>query len=173
MLRLLWLLRAVHDRIIGALAAACALFFAVSLLLIVLDIAFRYFRIGSLPWSIEITEYALYAIAFLGAPWVLREHAHVRMDAIVRILPPLWASLVTAVTLVIGLGASLALVIFGIDASWSAWSDNMVTRKILDYPEWIVLLPIPVAGFLLAVEFVVQLAGGRGPERDETAMTGL
>lgn len=153
--------RAAQDAVVTFLAWLCAAAFAAALVLIVLDIGFRFLGIGSLPWSIELTEYALYGIAFLGAPWVLSEGAHVRMDALLNVSPRPVVSVLNKVTTLIALSASLVLVYYGCASSYSAWEDQMVTRKILNYPEWIVLIPIPVSGLLLTAECLLILFGAR------------
>ena len=42
---------------------------------------------GSFPWLFEAVEYALYVGVFIGAPWVLRQGAHIRVDVVTAALP--------------------------------------------------------------------------------------
>ncbi|HEX6320919.1 MAG TPA: TRAP transporter small permease subunit, partial [Burkholderiales bacterium] len=65
--------RSWFDALIDALALAAAALLCALVVLILIDVAARYLRLFSIPWSFEATEYMLYAITFLGAPWVLRE----------------------------------------------------------------------------------------------------
>ena len=44
-------------------------------------------RIG-VSWANEVTEYALYLITLLTAPWLLRRGQHVRIDMVLVMVPP-------------------------------------------------------------------------------------
>ena len=41
----------------------------------------------TLPWTLEVAEYTLYFITFLGAPWVLKTQNHITVDILVEALP--------------------------------------------------------------------------------------
>ena len=69
-------LSALYGRLLSALAlAGCAVLFAM-MLVICLDVLLRNVRIVpgwlGIAWANEATEYALYLITLLTAPWLLR-----------------------------------------------------------------------------------------------------
>ena len=47
----------------------------------------RNFGFGGLPWSNEVSEYILYLVTLLSAPWLLRRGQHIRVDILLRALP--------------------------------------------------------------------------------------
>lgn len=155
------------ERILEFFCSVFAVALGVLIFLMCLDIAIRNFRIGSLPWLIELTEYALYAGTFLAAPWVLRLGSHVRVDVVLTSVPKRWAVRLEQFVDLVGLGISLVLVCYGALAVWDAWSSNLVARKTWDFEEWLLLLPIPISGLLLAVEFVLRIARVKGVVSDE------
>ncbi len=160
---LLW-----HGRIVSMLGHAAGWAFGLAAALICADIGVRYFGLGALPWVIELTEYLMFGAAFLGAPWVLKHNGHVSLDILATKLPPGAARSVETLAWGFGLAASLAMLVYGAAASFSAWQDNMVTVKTWSYEEWLLLLPIPVAGFLMAIDFASRFvlpppAGKRAP----------
>ena len=155
------------ERVLEFFCSIFAVALGVLIFLMCLDIAIRNFRIGSLPWLIELTEYALYAGTFLAAPWVLRLGSHVRVDVVLTSVPKRWAVRLEQLVDLVGLCISLVLVYYGALAVWDAWSSNLVARKTWNFEEWLLLLPIPISGLLLAVEFVLRIARVKGVVSDE------
>lgn len=137
------------------------------ILLMCVDVGIRNFRIGSLPWLIELTEYAMYAGTYLAAPWVLRLGSHVRVDALLTALPKRHAVRLEQIVDVVGLGVALVLVWFGAAAVIDAWTGDLVARKTWNFDEWLLLLPIPISGALLSIEFALRIARVRGVVSDD------
>lgn len=116
----------------------------------------RGLRPATLPWVTELTEYLMYAAAFVGAPWALRKGAHVRVDVFISGLSPPAARRLDRVIDAIGFAISLVLLVYGALAVIDAWRSDLVARKTWNFDEWLLLLPIPFAGLLLAIEFVLR-----------------
>lgn len=158
-------------RVFAAVLEFFSTIFAIALgVLIVLmcvDIGIRNFRIGSLPWLIELTEYAMYAGTYLAAPWVLRLGSHVRVDAVLTALPKRHAVRLEQFVDLVGLGVALVLVLFGAAAVIDAWTSDLVARKTWNFDEWLLLLPIPISGALLSIEFALRIARVRGVVSDD------
>lgn len=154
------------ERVIELFCTLFALALGALISLMCLDIAMRNFGVASLPWLIELTEYTMYAGAFLAAPWVLRLGSHVRVDALLVSMPRRYAVMLEQFVDFVGLGVALVLVYFGGLAVLDAWSTNLVARKTWNFEEWLLLLPIPLSGLLLAIEFVLRIARVRGAAAD-------
>lgn len=137
---------------------------AIGLLIVLMgaDIFMRDLRLGSLPWLIEITEYTLYAGTFLAAPWVLRQGQHVRVDILLMSVSKRVAVRLEQFVDLCGLGISLVLLWYGASASIDAFRTDMIQFKTWNYPEWLLLLPIPLGFTLLSIEFVLRICRVRG-----------
>jgi TRAP-type C4-dicarboxylate transport system permease small subunit len=159
-------LLAVFERVLEFFCTLFGLVLGVLILLMCVDIAIRNFRIGSLPFLLELTEYLLYAGTFLAAPWVLRQGAHVRVDAVLTALPRKAAVRLERLIDLIGLGITLVLVYYGALAVLDAWRSDLVARKTWNFDEWLLLLPIPIGALLLAIEFVLRIARVEGVVAD-------
>jgi TRAP-type C4-dicarboxylate transport system permease small subunit len=159
-----------YDRLLGWIGITVGLVFGFIVVLITINVLARSvplflnwigigggLRPASLPWALELTEYLIYACAFIGAPWALRLGAHVRVDVFVSGLTPRVQRILDRVTDLIGLGTSLLLLGYGAAAVAEAWNTSMYARKTWDFPEWLLLLAIPVSGLLLSIEFVLRL----------------
>lgn len=75
------------ERLTAVLAAIAASLVLAMSLWITYDVLSRYFFDASSPWAFDLSEYALVWITFLGAPWVLLQDRHVRIELLVDVLP--------------------------------------------------------------------------------------
>jgi TRAP-type C4-dicarboxylate transport system permease small subunit len=158
---------AILERAHEAAGAAFGILIGVSILLIGIDIGVRYFGIGSLPWLIEIVEYTLCGGTFLAAPWVLRQNAHVRVDIVLTSLPRAIGRRIEQFIDLIGCGIAAVLLYYGCVAVLQAWRANAILFKTWWTPEWVVLLPVPIACVLLLIEFVLRVLRVEGVVSDE------
>jgi TRAP-type C4-dicarboxylate transport system permease small subunit len=72
------------DRLVDALAVVAGALLCALVLLISVDVAARSFKLFATPWTLDIAQYMLYAITFLGAPWVLREDGHIAIEVFIE-----------------------------------------------------------------------------------------
>lgn len=145
------------EWMLEATGALFGIVVGILILLMSADIAIRYFKIGSLPWLIEVVEYLVCGGTFLAAPWVLRHGAHVRVDILVTALPKKAAQRLEQLLDVVGLGVSAVLFYYGCRAVLQSANSNQILYKTWWTPEWIVLLPLPIACLLLCAEFVLRI----------------
>ena len=112
-------------------------------------------RIGRpLVWVMEVTEYSLLYITFLGAAWVLEREGHVKMDIIVNALKSQTQALLGVITSITGSAMSLYLVVYGTKVTWDYFSRNVIECTPLLMPTFIILLIIPLGSILLFIQFL-------------------
>ena len=163
------------GRLFDVLAAAAALILLAMVLVVTADIVLRNTARVGFPWANEVTEYALYLITLLTAPWLLRRGQHVRVDMMLVLLPPRVAWLCEAVADLIGLAASLVLVWYGTIMTVQSARLSSLTIKNLVFPEWWLLSPLPLCFAMLALEFVFRfhrLMGAPRARRIEATSVG-
>lgn len=146
-----------YGRLLDALALVAALTLLAMVVLTTADIVLRNVAGRGFAWANEVTEYALYVITLLTAPWLLRRGQHVRLDLVLMMLPPRVAWLVEIAADVVGLAVSLVLVRYGLVMTTESARLGSLTIKALVFPEWWLLAPMPVLFLLVAVEFVFRL----------------
>jgi TRAP-type transport system small permease protein len=144
--------------------AACLLLLAMALL-IGADVTGRNVGLGGIPWSGEISEDILYLLTLLTAPWLLRQGQHIRVDILLRALPPRVGWLLEWVSDLLGLACSLYFVWYGWRVVATSFQSDAISIKTLVMPEWWLLTPLPLAFLLLAVEFVFRMHRLRNGER--------
>jgi TRAP-type C4-dicarboxylate transport system permease small subunit len=137
-------------------AAVAALALLAMVGLVTADIVLRNLARTGFSWANEITEYALYLITLLTAPWLLRRGQHVRIDMMLVVAPPRLAWLMEALADIVGLTACLVLVWYGSVMTAQSARLGSLTIKNLVFPEWWLLAPLPACFGLLALEFVLR-----------------
>lgn len=160
--------------LLAALALAGSALLLAMMLLIVADVALRNLPLQSgprgLPWSNEVSELMLYLITMCVAPWLLREGRHIRVDIVLRALPPRMAWALELAGDSIGLACCVAIAGYGARAAWASHASGAVVIKTLITPEWWWLAPLPAVFVLLAVEMAFRMrrlvAGPRAPRDD-------
>ena len=146
----------VFGRLYDALAVAAALLLLGMVIIVTGDILLRNFARFGFIWSNEVSEYALYLITLMAAPWLLRRGQHVRLDLLIGALPRRAAWLLEGAGDVLGFVVCLVMVRYGTLMTYEAWRNGSITIKNLVFPEWWLLAPLPVAFLLLTIEFVFR-----------------
>ncbi|TMJ66759.1 MAG: TRAP transporter small permease [Alphaproteobacteria bacterium] len=149
-------LAVIFGRLFDALAIAAALTLLAMVVLVTADIVLRNTTGGGFAWANEISEYALYLMTLLTAPWLLRRGQHVRLDIILTLVPPRVAWLMEAAGDLLGFCVCIVLVRYSVLMTTESARLGAITIKNLVFPEWWLLAPLPVTFALLAVEFVFR-----------------
>jgi TRAP-type transport system small permease protein len=162
------------GRVLAALAVlGCAILFAL-MMVIVTDVLLRNVALPGLPrglpWSNEVSEGMLYLLTLCVAPWLLRQGQHIRVDIVLRAIPPRVAWALEWLGDAIGLVTCLVMAGFASQAAWSSYKAGAVNIKTLVTPEWWWLSPLPLVFVLLAIEMLFRMGrlarSGRAPRAD-------
>ena len=161
-------------RLTAFLALIASLTLLAMMLIICADVLTRNVALPGVPrgiaWSNEISELMLYVIAMLSAPLLLRQGRHIRVDILLRVLPPKVAYGCEWVADIMGILCCAAMVWYGTVATANSFSSGAQSIKTLVMPEWWFLAPLPACFALLAIEFVFRmrrLALGEAKPRDD------
>ncbi|MEP4663891.1 TRAP transporter small permease [Parasphingorhabdus sp.] len=111
----------------------------------------------SWSWVTEICEYGLSFSAFLAAPWVLYESAHIKVDFLLHGSPEHIRKKIEVSINLIGLIIGAILFYLMLRVTFEAFMNETLKIKSLVVPEWW-LLTAPVVCFLLiCIEFFRRL----------------
>jgi TRAP-type transport system small permease protein len=167
-------LAAAFGKLLDTLAILAALVLLAMVVLVSADIVLRNLTRTGFPWANEVTEYALYVITLLTAPWLLRRGQHVRLDLILTLVPARVAFAMEALADMIGFAVCLVMMRYGIRMTFESAMLGSYTIKTLAFPEWWLLWPLPFCFALVAVEFVFRfdrlMRGPRGRRLDATSV---
>jgi C4-dicarboxylate transporter DctQ subunit len=118
------------------------------------EVICRYFLRQPIIWVVEVTEYIIVHITFLGGAWLLRSEGHVAVDVITSHFSKKNQALILMITSAVSLAMFLLVTWFGAVATWGAFQENLHIPKQLGMPKFAVMLVIPVGSLLLAGQFL-------------------
>src|ERR1043165_4290999 len=126
-----WIVRIenVFGRLAIAVLAGCGV-------LICVDVALRYVFNRPIVGGIEIIEYALVYITFLGASWAVPRGAHIDIDVAVQAMPKFWQRICAFLSNLIALGVALVLTVFGAEVTWMQFIRGAFKPTMLQVPTW-------------------------------------
>ena len=163
------------GRLFEALAALASAILLAMVAVVSADILLRDAFGSGISWANEVSEYALYVITVLTAPWLLRRGQHVRIDIVLTMVPPQIAWLMEALGDLLGFAVCFVLVRYGVSMSYDSWTTGSTTIKNLIFPEWWLLSLLPACFVLLAIEFVFRfyrlLTGEHARRSDATSVS--
>ncbi|KFN42919.1 TRAP transporter small permease [Arenimonas oryziterrae] len=153
------LLRGLHraeDLLLAALLAAL-------LLLSVLQIGLRMFFDTGLEWAETVSRMGVLWLALFGALGAARAHRHIAIDALPRLLPPLWRRVAWAI-------AQLATAVICGLLAWYGWGMLQMEREapavfVEGVASWWPMLAFPFGFGLLSLRFAIA-AFGQPSEHD-------
>jgi TRAP-type transport system small permease protein len=146
-----------YGRLLEAmLLVACLLLLGMTLL-IGIDVLLRNLGAGGVAPSNELSEDALYLVTLIAAPGVLRQGQHIRVDIVLRLLPEQVGWALEWLCDAVGLTCCLCFVGYGTRVTLESLASSSLSIKTLVIPEWWLLLPMPAAFALLALEFLFRM----------------
>ena len=149
------ILEAVLRWIRAGVSVLVIAFFTYMLVAVLVQVLGRYFAF-SIDWAAESATLAQIWMVLLAAGLAMRERLHVRVDALVAMLPPRLERAVAVVAsaaclwfLSLALRGSVDLIVVGLAE----------TSPVLRLPMWIAYLSLPLGLTYFALEVLVALLG--------------
>jgi C4-dicarboxylate transporter DctQ subunit len=153
------------DRIEGWLAAAATILLVAVTLSVCADVLMRTLFNSPIIWVVEIDEYALLYITFLGTAWTLRQGSHVRVDILIGLFPPAGRRILGMISSFLGIMVSVVLMAWGVVVTWDKFVSHAYKPTVINFPTWIVVIIIPIGSLFLAIRFARNLAEYASGER--------
>ncbi len=123
------------------------------------DITLRYLFNKPLGWVKEMSEYTLVGMGFLVAAWILKDDGHVKMDLVLNRLRPKPQVMMNIITSSVSTIVVLIITWFSLRVILEFYRTKLVIPTVLEPPRWILLTPILVGSFLLAIQFIRRTYG--------------
>lgn len=141
----------------GFLAAIAAMLILAMSFWITYDVLTRYFLDYSSPWSFDLSEYTLVWVTFLGAPWVLLQDRHVRIELLVDVLPVKVQRILGMIVCVIAILTCAVLAWRTGLAAMQYIDRNVMMPRIWRIPRIWPYSIIPIGSVLLGIAFCLRL----------------
>lgn len=144
------------SRVLELFALVTVLVLAGMIVLICVDVFYRNVLNSGIEGSVELTEYALYLMTLLTAPWLLNRGQHIRIDFLVSAAPHRIAFAMELASDLIGVAVMGALVWYGLKNTLSSYTSGALVWKSFVFPEWWLLAPLPICLAIMTIEFVLR-----------------
>lgn len=106
----------------------------------------------SLPWLLDVTEYAMPVVTLAAAPWLMWRNAHVRLDLLGVVLGPAGQRRADRISAAVGLAVCVLFVWYGVATLLDLRQAGSLVMKALVFPEWWLYVPLPIGFALLGLE---------------------
>ncbi len=137
-------------------------------LIIVEQVLVRYVLNAPTIWQVEIAVYLLIAATFLGAPYGLKEKAHINIDILVISFPQRFRERLDLATAFIALLFCIFLAWRGSVMWLEAFEGNWRSSSLLSFPLVYPYALIPLGMMLTSFQYVIriiELVGALGAQR--------
>ena len=142
------------DKLVNLLGLVAGILLVALTVLVCCDVMARYFRLFSMPWSLDFAQYGLFVITFFGAPWVLSIHGHITIDLVVDRLSPKNSRALRRISHIIGALMSGALFLFTCIVLWRTFRDGTTVPDTFMFPEWWIYAFAPSTFLILMIIFI-------------------
>ena len=144
---------AIFDKTITVLMTLAAALVIFDALAITIDVLMRYFFSLNFVELLEITEYSLLWMTFLGTAWILKNNAHVRSEVLIDRLKPRPKAFLNSVASVISAMLLVSMVWFSAKLTLGDYqADTFIQGGILRVLKWPIEIIIPIGFLLLAIQ---------------------
>lgn len=154
---------------VGVLAIAAAIIVLLMVGVVTADVLLRALMRRGIAWAADASEYGVYLITLLTAPWLLRRGMHVAIDVVSSRIAGLAGEVLARLTAAICFATCVVIAYYGWHMVVHSKAAGSFVIKNVTFPEWIALAPLPFVFALLAVEFALGVARGRN-KRSATTM---
>jgi TRAP-type C4-dicarboxylate transport system permease small subunit len=148
------------DAFLDRLNKTMAWIAAVAILFMMLAISYavtmRYVWNKPVPWIVEVSSYLMLYITFLGTAWLQRKGGHVEVDLVTGRLNPRVRAAFKSITSLGGAVVGFVLAWKGSLVTVDYFQRDVTAIGILNTPQFLLTGVIPIGGFLLLVDFLLQ-----------------
>ena len=144
------------DRLEDALACVAAAMIVFTVVFVPVDVASRYFLGAPITWVYEVTEYILLMIPCLAMAWLARNNGHVVIDVVTGSLGERARAQLGAATRLLVAATCAFVAWWGAQVTFASFRSSAVIENVLQTPQWMIYIAIPLGFALTAIEFARQ-----------------
>lgn len=148
-----------YDWLIMALAWLAGAMTLAIFVLVVVDVTAREVVGSSLNYTVGTVEYALLYFTMFAAPYLVRTHGHVYIEALITRLPEPVRRVQEKLVYVI---CAVSCAVFAVVSTMllvEKIETGVIDIRGVDFPGWLIVAPMPVCYGLVTLEFLRFLFG--------------
>lgn len=148
--------KGIFDLILDSMAFLAGVLLVCTVIIVCFEICMRYFVGRPQIWTVEVCEYILFSLAFLGAPWLLKKGGHVSIDILLAQIKGSSRNYLELFSKAGGIVVSAIICWFSAVTAWDCYVSGVVVTKTLTIPKFYFLSLISLGYFVLLLEFARQ-----------------
>ena len=145
------------DRLIDLQALIACAMLTLMMFLTCYEVISRYVFAKSPAWVLEVCEYMLLYVTFLGITWLLRRDGHVKVGLINTILGARAREGLGVSTCIVATLACIIIAYFGAVSTLDHFQRGIKVFQTLNTPKWVLIIIIPLGSIMLSIELLRQL----------------
>lgn len=145
------------NQVVNFMAVLAAAIIVFTTAIVAYTIFIRLFGGIGIRWSWQFAEHSMFWFPFLAAPWLLRNHKHVSVDLVLNLLPLKVKKILYVLHGFMGIALCLALTYFCTLVTYDNYRRGIMEIQVIDLPKYLLLIVLPVAFLVLALQFVQNL----------------
>lgn len=145
--------------LLNGMALAAAIMLVWLMVAIVLSVVIRNLGLQPSAWFFLSTEYAMFYLTLLGAPWLVRHKGHVHIELLTSILSPMALQVLSRLVALLCVAVCVVLAWKGYDLVSMNIARNDYDVRAFFVPKWILTIAYPVCFSMMAIEFARFVVG--------------
>jgi TRAP-type C4-dicarboxylate transport system permease small subunit len=146
-----------YGRVLDGMIVMASIILLVITFMIGFDVLLRNIGAGGSPPTTELSQSGIYNTTIRAAPGLLRRGQHIRVDIILRAIPPRVAWMIEWIGDVTGIICSLFFIWYGVRVTMMSYAAGSYSIKTIVFPEWWIFAPLPICFLMVAVEFIFRM----------------
>lgn len=142
-----------YNKLVDSSAYLSGLMLVWLMTAVVLSVLIRNFGAQPPAWLFSSTEYSMFYLTLLGAPWLVREKGHIFIEIAINNLPSKMLNIVSKIVMLMCAMISLVLAWKGLELTISNIKDNDYDVRTYFIPMWFFTIAYPISFTLIAIEF--------------------
>ena len=145
--------------LLNALKFLAGLVVLMIFVMIVLDVGATVLNISPWAGTIGFVEYGMLWFTMLAAPWLARIKGHVFIDALTQLFSPAVQGVAARFAYLVAIIGSCAFCYYSTLLFLEAFEADQIDERGIEMLNWWLYAPMPIAFFLLTIEFLRFLLG--------------
>ena len=142
------------DNILRGASVVISILIWVMILLVWFQVIARNLTTLVVPWTLELAEWSLLYICFVGAAWVLKNEGHVKIDIALNYLNQKNQALLNGIMSIVGAIICLIITWYSAVMTWGLFQLESRIVSVLDMPKGVITVIIPIGSFCLFIQFL-------------------
>ncbi|MDO5604311.1 MAG: TRAP transporter small permease [Paracoccus sp. (in: a-proteobacteria)] len=148
-----------YMAILNGMAVMAGLLLIWLLIAVIIAVIGRNLGMQPAAWLFLSTEYAMFYLTLLGAPWLVRHKGHVHIELLTSVLSPRALNILSRTVAALCMLTALVLAWKGLDLVLMNIARSDYDVRAYFVPKWMLTITFPICFGMMAIEFARFVIG--------------